>query len=108
MFSEVGYHDPLRELSVRKFCSLLLGFLLKDKTTEQRKDLHAALEGKSSKAVDESVDRKLAETYAADGMNPFRIKMMEELRHEDDPVRRSKIRLKYMGLAKEAREAQDG
>lgn len=106
MFAQLGIHDPLRELTVRRFCSLIEGFILKDRTADQRKDMQAALEGRSSKTVDEATDSKLAEAYRSDGYSDQRIKMMEELRHEKDPVRRSQIRLRYMTAAKEAREQQ--
>ena len=105
MFAGIGIHDPLRDLSLRRFCSLLEGFVLDGATGEQREKLLQALEGLSTSAADDEMDRRLAETYQGDGYSDLRIEMMEALRHEPDPVKRSQIRLNYMAKARESKDA---
>jgi len=82
----------------------MMGWLLEGKSTEERNKVIRALNGEREDAEVSISDEALADAYREDGEPELQIQMRQEMRREKDPMRKAEIRVKYMALARKARE----
>jgi hypothetical protein len=82
----------------------MMGWLLEGKSTEARNRIIRALNGEDGPASGSVNDEAIAEAYREDGETELMIQMRQDMRRETDPMRKAEIRVKYMAMARAARE----
>lgn len=85
------------EVDTRRFCNLLLGWLLDDRTPEQRQELLDQLE---SPDVSKGRDAGLADVYRGQGKSEAWIAMQEDVRHAQTPEAKAAARMKHLQRSK--------